>query len=232
MMSKRMIFPLFFGIAGAAVLFYLGVWQLQRLAWKEAAIARIETRLAAPPVALPDVPDAQADNYLSVALSGELSGDEIHVFISKDFYGPGYRVVSRLRLKDRDILVDLGFIVQADKDKPRPTGPVTISGNLLWPDELDPYFTPDPDLKKNIWLARDLPAMAAQLKTDPVLVVARRAQVMVDGQRVDIPAVTPWPVTANIPNSHLEYAITWFLLGIAWLGMTGYLLWRIRQKTA
>jgi surfeit locus 1 family protein len=51
-------------------------------------------------------------------------------------------------------------------------GPVT--GNLHWPDEIDPWFTPDPDLARNIWFARDVPAMARVLETDPVLVVARQ----------------------------------------------------------
>ena len=37
--------------------------------------------------------------------------------------------------------------------------------------------------------------------------------------------------TSGIPNDHLQYAGTWFSLAAVWLGMTGYLLWRIRQRT-
>jgi len=44
--------------------------------------------------------------------------------------------------------------------------------------------------------------------------------------------VSPWPVSrAGIPNNHLNYAITWFLMAAAWLGMTGYWLWRIRRQS-
>jgi surfeit locus 1 family protein len=43
--------------------------------------------------------------------------------------------------------------------------------------------------------------------------------------------VTPLPVdTSGIPNDHLNYAITWFSLAALWMGMTLYLLWRIRRK--
>ena len=48
-MTRRMIFPLLLGIVGAAILISLGVWQLQRLAWKEAILADISARIMAPP---------------------------------------------------------------------------------------------------------------------------------------------------------------------------------------
>ena len=54
---RRFIGPLVIGIAGAAVLVALGVWQVQRLAWKEALLADIEARIASEPVALPADPD-------------------------------------------------------------------------------------------------------------------------------------------------------------------------------
>ena len=37
---------------------------------------------------------------------------------------------------------------------------------------------------------------------------------------------TPAPVTVNIPNDHLQYAIIWFLLALIWIVMTGLLLRR------
>jgi surfeit locus 1 family protein len=44
--------------------------------------------------------------------------------------------------------------------------------------------------------------------------------------------VIPQPVTtAGFRNDHLNYAITWFSLAAVWLGMTVYLLWRIRART-
>ena len=50
---RRTLFLLIVGLGGAAILIWLGVWQIQRLAWKEAIIADINTRIAAAPVDLP-----------------------------------------------------------------------------------------------------------------------------------------------------------------------------------
>jgi len=224
-MLKRMIWPILFGLGGVAVLLSLGVWQVQRLAWKEAVLADIDARIAAVPAGLPVAPDPVADRYLPVALEGRILGDEIDVLASRKGVGPGFRVISPFETADgRRVLVDLGFVREADKQDPRPARAARLIGNLHWPDEVDGY-TPAPDLGRNIWFARDVAAMAAALDTEPVLVVVRETS------EAD-PHVTPLPVnTAHIPNDHLSYAITWFSLAALWLGMTLYLLWRIRHRT-
>ncbi|MDO7729992.1 MAG: SURF1 family protein, partial [Loktanella sp.] len=51
---RRILFPLILGIGGVAVLVWLGLWQLERLAWKEAILADINTRLMSDPVPVPD----------------------------------------------------------------------------------------------------------------------------------------------------------------------------------
>jgi surfeit locus 1 family protein len=57
------IWPLVFGIAGVAILMSLGIWQVQRLAWKEGVLAEIEARIVAAR-ALPAVPGSRvADRY-------------------------------------------------------------------------------------------------------------------------------------------------------------------------
>ncbi|MEO0748023.1 MAG: SURF1 family cytochrome oxidase biogenesis protein, partial [Pseudomonadota bacterium] len=52
MMTRTILF-LVFGLTGIAVLVSLGMWQVQRLAWKEGVLAQIDARIAALPVALP-----------------------------------------------------------------------------------------------------------------------------------------------------------------------------------
>ena len=54
---RNYLVPLIFGIGGSVILVSLGVWQLQRLAWKESVLSQIEARIAADPSLLPDVPD-------------------------------------------------------------------------------------------------------------------------------------------------------------------------------
>jgi len=219
---RRILFLLIVALGGAAVLVALGVWQVQRLAWKEGVIADIQARIAADPVPLPDTPDPVRDAYLPVAVQGTLMGDGIDVLISQKQVGAGYRMIAPLNLGGgRSILADLGFVLSEAKGTINPTGPVTLSGNLQWPQEVD-SFTPDPDLGANIWFARDVPAMAQMLHTDPVLLVVRRMDPAVGG-------ITPLPVdTARIPNDHLQYAITWFSLAAIWLAMSALFLRRRR----
>ena len=68
-MTRTFLF-LLFGLAGIAVLVSLGVWQMQRLAWKEGVLAEIEARITAPPVPLPAAADPEADKYLPVEMTG------------------------------------------------------------------------------------------------------------------------------------------------------------------
>ncbi len=217
---RRIIIPLVFGLAGAAVLISLGVWQVQRLAWKEAVLADIEARIAADPVDLPAKPDPVNDRYLPVKVSGVLAGPELHVLVSQKQVGAGYRIIQPFEVQGRRIMVDRGFVTADKIDKPRAQTHETLIGNLHWPDETDGY-TPEPDLSKNIWFARDVPKMARALKTEQVLLVVASQKSETD------PSLTPLPVdTSGIPNDHLSYAITWFSLAAIWLAMTGYFLWR------
>ena len=223
-LTRHMIAPLLFGLIGAAVLVGLGVWQLQRLEWKRDVLAQIDARIGMEPVALPAVPDPKSDKYLPVTLSGTLTGSEAHVLSSTRDDGPGYRVIAVMVTgSGRHILVDLGFVAEVELGTPRPTGPLAVVGNIHWPSEVD-SFTPPPDPAQDLWFARDAVAMAKALGAEPFMVIARTVTPPVD-------SVTPLPVdSSGIANDHLEYAITWFSLALVWLGMTGLLLWRIRQR--
>ena len=211
---RRAAFFVIIGMGGAAILIWLGTWQMQRLAWKQSVIADINARIVADPVMLPDGPDPERDAYLPVRLQGMLGSDQIHVLVSGKDIGAGYRVISALTTDTgRRILVDLGFVPAPQKDTVDVVGTAELTGNLQWPQETD-GFTPEPDLKNNIWFARDVPAMAASLNTDPVMLVTRSGV-------LQSKAVSPMPVdTARIPNDHLQYAITWFSLAAIWLAMS------------
>ena len=221
-MTRRMIAPLLFGLIGTAVLIFLGLWQVQRLDWKRGILDSIETRIAADPVAVPPAPTQAEDQYRRVDASGIIEVGEIHVYTAAPSGGVGYRVIAPFTLTDgRKILIDRGFVPIGDKETARPAGPILVRGSLLWPDDGALDSNP-PDFARNIWIGRDLPAMASQMGTEPLLIVAARTD------PADGPA--PLPVTVNIPNNHLEYAVTWFGLAAVWAGMTLWLLWRIKRR--
>ncbi len=217
----RFILPVLFGVVGCAILLALGGWQVQRLTWKNEILSDLRSAITAAPVAVPAsaTPDMR---YLPVHLAGRLTGAELHILASIKDQGAVYRIIAAVESEaGRRVMVDLGTVPTTAKDVAR-AGTVAVTGNLHWPEETD-GFTPEPDLPKNIWFARDVATMAAALNTEPVLIVARNID-------PPLPGVTPLPVgTEGIPNDHLQYAITWFSLAAIWAGMTGYFLWRMRR---
>ena len=218
----RFLFLLIIVAAGLGVLLYLGTWQVQRLAWKEGVLAEIEARIAADPVAIPEDIDRERDRYLPVTVTGEMLPGEIHVLVSVKRVGPGYRILAPFDDGTRVIMIDRGFVPIDDKNKPRAIGPMTITGNLHWPDEVDD-FTPEPDIEGEIWFAREVDMASVVLGTDPILLIAK--------SKTD-PNVTPLPVdTSGIPNDHLQYAVTWFGLALVWAAMSAFFLWRTRART-
>ena len=220
---RRLIFPIILGLGGAAILISLGIWQVQRLGWKESMLAEIEARIVDAPVALPADPDPESDRYLPVTVEGHYLPGDILVLTGMPRIGPGYQVIAPFETTDgRKILVDRGFVAEAQKSDERPPLAGRLVGNLHWPEESDSY-TPDPDLAASLWFARDVPAMADALGTEPILLVLRETD------ETD-PVVIPRPVTTQgIPNDHLGYAITWFGLAAVWLGMTAFLIRRITR---
>ena len=163
--------------------------------------------------------------YKPVAVSGTTTGQEIDILSGTKDQGGGYQIVSRFITDDgRAILLDRGFIAQDFRHAERPPVRLKVHGNLHWPEEKS-SSTPAPNLTENIWFARDVPAMAQQLNTLPILVVASSVQ-------GDAQGVEPIPVTIEgIPNNHLSYAMQWFMIAAVWAGMTLALIWRIRQRT-
>lgn len=212
-----------FGLAGTAVLIGLGVWQLQRLEWKEGLIARLEARLAAEPVPLPADPIAAADNFLRVTAAGTLGDSAAWLLTTERPWGPGFRVIAPLTVEGgRTVLADLGYVPETMKGRALPPGAqAELIGALYWPERRDP-FTPEPDRAAGIWFARDPAAMAEALGAEPVLIVA------------DWHNLGEWPkplrLGVNLRIDHLGYAITWFSLAAIWAVMSLLLSRRERRR--
>jgi len=218
-----------------AILIALGTWQLKRKAWKEALIASLTERVAAPPQALPAATawpalDAASDEYRRVRLRAEFDNDrEALVFASAsgfrpDVTSPGYWVFTPARLADGSIvIVNRGFVPDGRQDaKSRPggevTGPVDIVGAMRWPDARH-WFTPNDDPAHNLWFSRDpvAIALAKGLGQGPGQV----APFYVEQESPVPPGGLPQPgqLVVSLPDNHLQYAVTWFGLAAVLVGV-------------
>jgi surfeit locus 1 family protein len=233
-MRQRLVLPAAFTVVGLVILVSLGVWQLERLRWKEALIATVATRLASAPIAAPDPSDwpgidPDALDYQPVTVTGRFLNDlELYVYASVmepkgPYGGVGYRVMTPLQTPDGWIvMVNRGF-VPADRRDPatRPEGQlegvVTVKG-LMRPPEARGMFTPDNDAEHNIWFTRDPREMAFAIGINPIEVAPYSIDAAYDP---NLPGGLPQggETVISFPNNHLAYALTWFGLAIALLGV-------------
>ncbi len=225
-MFRRMIIPLLFGLVGTAILVSLGLWQLDRADQKAALITEMEARIFDRPVSLPDAPEPDAHRYLPVNTEGRYLPEHVFVLSAQKAQGPGFHLVQAFETEDgRRILVERGYLPEAARASlSLDEGEVAqLAGNLHWPRDINQH-TPGYDADRNLLFGRDVAEMAALLNTEETLLVLRASQ----------PAdeiITPVPVyQVSIPDPHLGYAIQWFLMALAWSGMTVFFLWRIRAQ--
>jgi surfeit locus 1 family protein len=221
-----LILPGLFGLLGTAVLLALGVWQLDRADQKAALIADMEARLVGAPGPLPATLASDADNYRPVRVEGAFEPSRTFVLSAVKGQGAGFRVIAAFRTDaGRRILVDRGFLPEAQRAGLPATGaaPHMLIGNLQWPDDAD-SFTPAYDSERDLFFSRNVAPLAEHLETEPIMLVLRASN-------PPHPVIQPMPVDGvSIPDNHMGYAVQWFLMALAWAGMTVFFLWRIRAQ--
>ena len=200
-------------ILGLAVLLGLGTWQLQRLAWKQALIADREANLQAPPMALPDAAAWPELEFRHVRVTGRFRHDREQRFGVQAIAGQvGHHILTPLIAEDgRAVLVDRGW-VPADKVTPatrragQVEGTTTVTGIARYREDDRPgWFTPANQPAESIWYSYDLPALRAATGLD-------LSPVVIEADAGDDPQVLPrgGQTQVDLPNNHLQYAITWY----------------------
>jgi surfeit locus 1 family protein len=228
---SSLIWPGLFTLIGLAILIALGVWQLHRLAWKEALIAEISARVGASPVAPP--PEAEWPRlnpaeyeYRHVRVAGTFDfAHQALVFRAVEnprgrYGGPGYLVLTPLTLADGAIIiVNRGFIPGDRKDATARgdeagTRSVEVVG-LIRASEPRNWFTPADDPARGEWFTRDPSAIARAMKLERV------APFTIDAAAGPDPSVLPegGETILAFPNNHFSYALTWFAMALALAGV-------------
>jgi surfeit locus 1 family protein len=227
---RRSLFWLgLFTLLALALLVGLGVWQLQRLAWKEALIAEVEARAGAPAVEAPSEADwaklRPSDyEYRHVRVSGVYDfSRQALVFRALEaprgrYSGPGSLAVTPLRLASGAyVLVNRGFVPQDQREKFQSAAQspeeATVTG-LMRSSEPRTWFTPSDDPAHGQWFTRDPAAIAAALKLE------RAAPFTIDadaGRPGELPQ--GGETILAFPNNHLGYAFTWFGMALALVGV-------------
>ena len=217
---------------------WLGVWQVERLAEKEALIAQVDRQLTQPPYDLPpasqwDAIDIETYAYHLLTLTGHYLNDKsILVFTSLSdakgkFSGPGYWVMTPF-VPDGGgtVFVNRGFIPQSSASSftnggNGPEGEQSITGVALKPEAVG-AFTPAADKANRIEWVRDPARLAAMADISGPLF----------GLTIDAPAGEPGALpqggetVVEFPNNHFGYALTWFGFALITPVLLGFWVWR------
>ncbi len=231
---RRLVAPAIATAIGMAILVGLGIWQVQRLAWKEALVAHVAARLDAPPVAAPapaswphlDYTDLE---YQPVTVTGRFDNsrevDLVYALTEPrgKVGGVGYLVMTPLTTADGwTVYVNRGF-VPTEKKSPETRkeslieGETTVTGLFRTPYARS-WFMPGDSLDRNEWFSRDpkLYATASGLPPDrvaPYIIDAKFDPSLPGGLSQGGETIV------DFPNNHLQYAITWFGLALALAGV-------------
>ena len=208
-------------LVALALLVGLGLWQLERREEKHALLAQIAQRMIAPAESIEALlTDDGAAPFRHATAQGTFEhAQESYVFAPRsDDAGTrlGYKVITPLRLTaSAVVMVDRGWVPEdhrapATRLKGQIDEPVTVRG-LLKPTATPGLFTPEPSLAEHIWYVHDIAAIAAAFGLKPATTLYLEASASVPGG--------PEPIAdmPEIPDNHLQYALTWFALAIVLL---------------
>ena len=218
--------PTLISLAALIVLIGLGVWQLQRLTWKETLIDRLQSRAEMSAESLPpgDL-DLEEWEFRRVTLVGQFLHDQEMHLLNRSLNGnPGLHIITPFRRTDVPdaplVLVDRGWVPFDAKDPSTRkegliTGEVTVEGIVRFQRPitgLQRVFLPENEPDRNMWYSVDVPEMES-VRGEPFANFY-----VVDGNDA-VPGGYPvghqW--TLNIRNDHLQYALTWFALAVGLL---------------
>ena len=230
---RGLIGPAIVATGAFVVLISLGVWQLQRKAWKEGLIETMSQRAVARPIDLPapaawDALMPSADEFRRVTFRAEIMDKMVaYVFsagspLREDIKTPGYYIFGPVQLPTGQIVVVNGGF--ADREVSLGLrGTVEIVGYLRFP-ETGSFAISDHDVSGSHWYVRDPRGMAQELRWGNV------APFYIDMESPHPPGDIPKPgaLKPQLRNDHLGYALTWFGLAAGLVAV--FTVWALSQR--
>lgn len=219
-------------VVALAILVGLGTWQLHRLQWKIALIAKTQARLAAAPIPLAEAlarASAGEDmEYQPVVADGMFRHEQAARVFSAQEGKPGVLIFTPLETGGGVIYVNRGFVPQDLTGAAVEEGTaarVRVEGLFRNAEEkkgFEATFAAKDQPSDNLYFLRDPRVFAAATGAEaPPFYIDSFVR---EGEG-------EWPkgglTRVEFPNRHLEYALTWFGLAGALAGV--YIAFSLRR---
>ncbi len=204
-----------FAFIGLIFLFALGTWQLDRLEWKNNLIFERQSHLNDDPILFNgDIKELNDTFWKPVEVKGVYMHDKELYLAARSMRGNvGFHILTPFRLSNgRNVLINRGWVPREKKDpisriESKYTGSVKLIG-IVTPGFKKGFFSPKNDLSKNVWLYVDYTEMssAVGMELQKFVIDAK------ENGKGGFPIGSQTRI--NMPNDHLQYAVTWYLLGL------------------
>lgn len=225
----KLVWPTLATLVALAILISLGTWQLERKRWKEGLLSKIADRVAAPTVPLQRAADLAAGNsdveYLHVSAAGRFHHDKERYLYAPEPSGLAWHVYTPLETAPGQIVwVNRGSVPNAMKAPAtraagQPSGQTDVSGVVRMPPGKG-TFTPQNDVRDNLWYWADIPALTASAFPSSSGVTALPFTVEADARPAPPGGLPRGGVTRiALSNRHLEYAVTWYGIALTLIGV-------------
>ena len=223
-LRRPSVFAVLLTLVGVAVFCALGVWQLDRAAYKETVLSHFDRAASAPMESLAAVTaERQRDAYPHVEVSGVLDASRLYLLDDQMRSGRlGVMVFVPFAPADsaRTLLVNLGFLAKMGGDTtqvpdlpPIPQGAVTLTGIYAPPPLTGLKLGGNPLPREKTWPKLvtfiDVPEIATDLHTQVY------PHVLLTDPDPHSAYIRSWTANVMPPARHRAYALQWFSFALA-----------------
>lgn len=216
----------------------LGIWQIERRAWKLDLIQRVDARVHAPPVSPPGPAQwaevsAARDEYRHVRVSGRFLDQAAVRVKAVTAIGSGYWWMVPLQRDDGSVvLVNRGFVTSDWKPGSSAGTPASrpqqVDGLLRLSEPAGGFLRRNAPADAR-WYSRDVQAIAATqglARVAPYFIDADAASQGNPNHATGVDGPVAGLTVVSFRNQHLQYALTWFALAL----MVVAAIWRVLRE--
>ena len=226
MSNKKLFLSLIYSSIAILILISLGTWQLERLKWKTIILSSMKTSLSMPSIELSNeiIGNINKYRFRHITLIGSYLNNNYLTIYSKVLNKKvGMHLVVPFKTQYGTILVNRGFIPKGfNINSQMEPEIIQINGIIKFQQKIN-YFTPKNNISKNQWYYINIDEISNMLSM-PLL---NFYLIEENNTKEKYPVGSQYNI--NIPNDHLQYAITWFSLAFA-LSIFINVFWRKNVK--